>query len=68
VNDKPPRKVYSITERGKSALWQSINQLEQIAAAHREALGAGDRLALDYVKAIATAEPAWLDEVLDGIS
>lgn len=106
--NKRPRKTYSITERGKKALQEWINQpvasnaslksfvmrlvlannfpragliahlqqrrsqvavhhaaLVQIAGAPDEETGLEERLALDYGRALATAELAWLDSTLD---
>jgi PadR family transcriptional regulator, regulatory protein AphA len=110
--DRPPRKTYSLTEKGRQELDQWLNQpavsipslkafvmrlilaidlphdhlmmqieqrrdmvAEQIRSLRETASayggnGAGpeQRLALDYGMAIAAAELAWLDGVLDGSS
>jgi PadR family transcriptional regulator AphA len=110
-DDKPPRKIYTITETGRQVLgeWmdqptssgvslkaflmrlvlasnlspeQLITHLEQRqmqVTAHRLALeenaggmdedaDLGDRLALEYSLAVASAELAWLDRTIKSIS
>ena len=105
--DKPPRKIYSITEAGQQALQEWMDQpiasdaslkafvmrltlasnlshadliahlqqryaqvathqlaLEQTAKTMDESMDLGERLALDYGLAVATAELAWLDGIL----
>ena len=106
--DKPPRKIYSITDAGNQVLrkWmdrpikpdvslkafvmrlilasnfshadliahlqgrreQVTTYLEQSVGAMDETTDLGERLALDYGMAVATAELAWLDSALDQLS
>jgi PadR family transcriptional regulator AphA len=109
--DKPPRKIYSITERGRQALQEWMDRpvapgvslkafvmrlilasnlspaglvahleqrhsqvaahqlaLEQVAQATDDDLDLGERLALGYGLAVATAELAWLDRALAQLS
>ena len=109
--DKPPRKIYSITKAGRQALREWIGQpvvssvslkaflmrlilasnlsraglithlqrrrvqvadhqlaLEQTAQAMDDGMDLGERLALDYGLAVATAELAWLDRMLAELS
>lgn len=109
--DKPPRKVYSITKAGRQALREWIGQpvasnvslkaflmrlilasnfsragliahlqrrrvqvadhqlaLEQTAQAMDDGMDLGERLALDYGLAVATAELVWLDRTLAELS
>ncbi len=109
--DKPPRKIYTITEAGRQVLEEWMGQpvapgtslkafvmrlilasnlshasliahlqqrrtqvaahqlaLEQTARAMDESMDLGERLALDYGLAVATAELAWLDRTVDGLS
>jgi PadR family transcriptional regulator AphA len=109
--DKPPRKIYSITEAGRQMLQEWADQpvapgaslktflmrlilasnlspsgliahlqqrhtqvashqlaLEQTAAGMDENIDLGERLALDYALAVATAELAWLDSTLAQLS
>jgi PadR family transcriptional regulator AphA len=110
-NDKPPRKIYTITEAGRQALREWMDQpvgsgvslkafvmrlilasnlsqagliahlqqrraqvathrgaLEQAAKAMDERIDLGERLALDYGLAVATAELVWLDNTLTRFS
>jgi len=109
--DKPPRKIYNITEAGRQVLQEWIDRpvdsgaslkafvmrlmlasnlsqdglvvhlqqrqaqvtahqlaLEQTSKAMDESMDLGERLALDYGLAVATAELAWLDRTLDRLS
>jgi PadR family transcriptional regulator AphA len=109
--DRPPRKIYHITETGTQALQAWIDQpaasnaplktfvmrlflagslsepwlipclqqrhaqvaahrtaLEQAAGVPGEPIGVGQRLALNYGLALATAELAWLDSTLGKLS
>jgi PadR family transcriptional regulator AphA len=109
--DKPPRKIYSITEAGRQALLEWVDQppasnanlkafimrlipvgssahaglivhlqqrraqvlahqadLERIIADWAEGVDWGQRLAVDYGLAVASAELAWLDKVLVRLS
>ncbi|HEC35376.1 MAG TPA: PadR family transcriptional regulator [Anaerolineae bacterium] len=109
--DRQPRKIYSITEAGRQALQEWINQpagpeislkaflmrlilagsfshtglvsllhqrrsqvaayrtaMEQALALMDEAADLGQRLTLEYGLAVANAELAWLDRVLDRVS
>jgi PadR family transcriptional regulator AphA len=110
-HDKPPRKIYSITEAGRQVLREWIDRpvesgaslkafvmrltlasnfsnaglithlqqrraqvsthqlaLEQTAKAMDENMDLGERLALDYGLAVATAELAWLERTLTRLS
>ena len=105
--DKPPRKIYSVTDAGRQVLRRWMDQpvpsdaslkafvmhlilastlspasliarlqqrraqvaahhlaLEQTAQTMDEGIDLGERLALDYGLAVATAELAWLDRTL----
>jgi DNA-binding PadR family transcriptional regulator len=109
--NKPSRKIYSITNAGRQALKEWINQpvgpnasirafvmrliltdnysqagliaqlyqrraqvavhhtaLEQTVGALDEGISSGQRLALDYGLAMATAELGWLDDTLNRLS
>jgi PadR family transcriptional regulator AphA len=110
-DDKPPRKIYTITETGRQVLGEWMDQptssgvslkaflmrlilasnlsydrlithleqrhaqvtthqlaLEQSAGGMDEGADLGDRLALEYSLAVATAELAWLDRTIKSIS
>jgi PadR family transcriptional regulator AphA len=109
--DKPPRKIYSITDAGRRVLQEWIDQpivpgtslkaflmrlilasnlsraglvahlqqrrtqvaahqldLEQTARVIDDGIDLGERLALEYGLAVATAELIWLDRALDQLS
>jgi len=109
--DKPPKKIYSITDAGRRVLQEWIDQpvppgvslkaflmrlilasnlsraglvahlqqrrtqvaahqldLEQTARVMDDGIDLGERLALEYGLAVATAELTWLDRALDQLS
>jgi PadR family transcriptional regulator AphA len=109
--DKPPRKIYSITDAGRRVLQEWIDRpvapgvslkaflmrlilasnlsraglvahlqqrrtqvaahqldLEQTARVMDDGIDLGERLALEYGLAVATAELTWLDRALDQLS